>query len=386
MRLTRLTLKNWCNFKRADFKIQDRMLIIGPNASGKSNLLDALLFLKQIASPGGGFQKAVESRGGMSRIRCLAARGFNHGQVTITIEIGDDKCSRYWSYQLTFTAERRGLHRPIIKSEIVSKNGEILLERPTEKDARDPVQMTQTDLEQVTANKEFRDIFEFLKSIRYLHLVPHIIRDPERSGDRIDDPFGADFLLRIAKTRQKTRDRRLKKINEALKAAVPQLDRLELTQDKIGTWHLEARYQHWRPQGALQNERDFSDGTLRLIGLLWSLLEKGRAGGLVLLEEPELSLHSSVVGQIPAILSRVRINGGPQVIVTTHSREILYDQGLGKDEVVLLTPGTDGTETQEAKDIQDIQRLLDSGLSMAEILLPRTQPEEVHELPQRITQ
>ncbi len=386
MRLTRLTLKNWRNFKKADFKIQDRMLIIGSNASGKSNLLDALLFLKQIASPGGGFQKAVESRGGMSRVRCLAARSFNHGWVTMAIEIGDDKCSSRWSYDLTFTAERRGLHRPIVKSEIVRKNGEVLLERPTEEDDKDPEQMTQTDLEQVKANKEFRNIVEFLKSIRYLHLVPHIIRDPERSGDRNDDPYGADFLLRIAKTPQKTRNRHLKKINEALKAAVPQLDRLELKRDKMGSWHLEARYQHWRPQGALQNERDFSDGTLRLIGLLWSLIEEGRVGGPVLLEEPELTLHSSVVCQIPAILSRVRANGGPQVVVTTHSNEILHDQGLGKDEVVVLIPGADGTETQEAAGIPDIQDLLDSGLSMAEILLPKTQPEMVHELPQRITQ
>ena len=386
MRLTQLTLKNWRNFKRSDLKLQDRMLIIGPNASGKSNLLDALIFLKQVASPGGGFQKAVENRGGVSRIRCLAVRRFNHGHVTMRIEIGDDECPNHWSYELTFTAESRGLRRPVIRKEIVEKNGEVLLDRPTEEDDDDPEQLTQTALEQVRANKEFREIAEFLRSIRYLHLVPHLIRDPERGGDRNDDPYGADFLLRIAKTPPKTRDVRLKKINEALKAAVPQLDHLELKQDKIGTWHLEARYQHWRPQGALQNERDFSDGTLRLIGLLWSLIEKGRVGGPVLLEEPELSLHSSVVNQIPAILSRVRNNGGPQVVVTTHSSEILYDEGLGKDEVVLLTPGEDGTETQEAAEIQNIQSLLDSGLSIAEILLPKTKPSAVHELPRRITQ
>ena len=383
MRLTHLALKNWRNFKRANLKIQDRMLIIGPNASGKSNLLDALLFLKQVASPGG-FQKAVENRGGMSRVRCLAARSFNHGHVTMTIEIGDDKCPNRWSYELTFTAESRGLHRPVIKNELVKKNDEVLLDRPLKEDENDPEQMTQTALEQVRVNKEFREIVEFLRSIRYLHLVPHLIRDPERGGNRNDDPYGADFLLRIARTPQKTRDRRLKKINEALKVAVPQLDRLELRQDKFGIWHLEARYQHWRPQGALHNERDFSDGTLRLIGLLWSLIEKGRGGGPVLLEEPELSLHSSVVSQIPAIISRVRNNGGPQVIVTTHSNEILYDEGLGKDEVVLLSPGEDGTETQEATKIQDIQCLLDSGMSMAEILIPKTQPKAVHELTRKV--
>lgn len=64
-------LKNRRNFERTDFRVRDRPPIIGPNASGKSNPLDAL-FTKQVASPGGGFQKAVESRGGMSGMRCPA--------------------------------------------------------------------------------------------------------------------------------------------------------------------------------------------------------------------------------------------------------------------------------------------------------------------------
>ena len=42
MRLTHLTLRNWRNFKQADFDMQDRMFVIGPNASGKSNLLSLL--------------------------------------------------------------------------------------------------------------------------------------------------------------------------------------------------------------------------------------------------------------------------------------------------------------------------------------------------------
>ena len=95
-------------------------------------------------------------------------------------------------------------------------------------------------------------------------------------------------------------------------------------------------------------------------------------------------MHSSVARQIPAIISRVRNNGGPQVIATTHSSEILHDEGLGKDEVVLLTPGEDGTETQEAVEVPNIQDLLDSGLSIAEILVPKTQPAAVDELTRRI--
>ena len=94
--------------------------------------------------------------------------------------------------------------------------------------------MTQTHLEQVNANRDFREIVDYLGSIRYLHLVPQLIREPDRGGDRSDDPYGADFLLRMAKTPVKTRTRRLHRISQSLRAAVPQLDQLDLVQDEIG--------------------------------------------------------------------------------------------------------------------------------------------------------
>ena len=207
-----------------------------------------------------------------------------------------------------------------------------------------------------------------------------MLREPGRQADRSDDPYGSDFLLRIAKTPGPTRDRRLRRIGNGLKAAVPQLSQLELVQDDAGRPHLEARYGHWRPKGAKQNEHDFSDGTLRLVGLLWSLLEGKRDAGPVLLEEPELSLHSSVVRQLPSILSRFRGTGGPQVLLTTHSEEIMKDQGLGLDEVVVLEPGTEGTEAVPGASVEGAARLLQSGLSLAEILGPRTRPRRVDDL------
>ena len=380
MRLTHLTLKNWRNFKQADFDLRDRLFIVGPNASGKSNLLDALRFLRQIASAGGGFQEAVASRGGIARVRCLAARNFNHGRVTLSISIGDDDVPDEWTYEITFSAEPRGRHRPILTNEIVTKQGRRVIERPTSEDEDDPERMTQTYLEQVNVNKQFRQIVEFLGSIRYLHLVPHLIREPDRGGDRHDDPFGSDLLLRMARTPERTRIRRLRRIGEALKTAVPQLDQLELVPDEVGHWHLEARYKHWRPQPARQDERLFSDGTLRLIGLLWALLDGKRGSGPALLEEPEMSLHTSVVRQLPSLFSRTRTAGGPQVLLSTHSNEMLDDSGVGADEAVVLMLGDEGTVAMAAEAIPDVRHLLDAGMSLAEIVRPWTEPENVPEL------
>src|SRR5262249_19789143 len=149
-----------------------------PNASGKSNLLDALSFLKELASPGGGLQNAVADRGGVSKIRCLAARRYS--DLVFEVEIGEEEVE--WVYHLTLSQDNQ--RRPIVKSETVYHHGEEILRRPDENDKRDPERLTQTHLEQVSANAGFRAISEFLGSVRYLHVVPQLIREPDRHRAR----------------------------------------------------------------------------------------------------------------------------------------------------------------------------------------------------------
>ena len=54
------------------------------------------------------------------------------------------------------------------------------------------------------------------------------------------------------------------------------------------------------------------------------------------------------------------------------------------DEAVVLYPGGEGTEAVSAAAIPDIQYLLDAGLSLAEILCPRTEPESIPDLPDQL--
>lgn len=119
--------------RHADFDLRDRMLVVGPNVSGKSNRLDGLRFLRQVASPGGSFQQAVRSRGGLVRVRCLAAWNHRGGRVTRAIRIGDDEQPDRWSHEVTFSfsRERRGQHRPVGFRERVRQDGERVLERTT---------------------------------------------------------------------------------------------------------------------------------------------------------------------------------------------------------------------------------------------------------------
>jgi len=372
--ITNIKLRNWKNFGDVNAFCGKRVFLIGPNASGKSNFLDALRFLRDVAQDG--LNKAVMSRGGMKTVRYLCAR--NPSDVSLIIKIDD-----VWEYGLCFKSGNKG--EPIITKEYVDvkENGNFtrLLERPDSYDKQDEMRLTQTALQQVNVNKGFREIVDFLTSVQYRHILPQLVRDPVNFSPvpSKNDPFGRDLVSQIWNTPPKTRDSRLKKINNALIIAVPQLSNLSVEQDvTTGLPHLTIKYNHWRPNAGYQNESSFSDGTLRLLTLLWSLFSDD---GPLLLEEPELSLHEGIIKQLPGVfirLDRSRKKAARQIFITTHSEALLSDPGIGTNEVLRFEPGSEGTVIRTA-DEQDI-KLMEEGLSAAEIFMPKTRPAMIEQL------
>ena len=377
LRFTQIRLENWRNFSRVEVDLQRRVFLVGPNASGKSNFEDVFRFLCDIVAVGGGFQAAVTRRGGVSSIRCLAARRYP--DIAVRVSIGDDDQPSAWEYELCFNQDKQ--RRPIIRRERVLREGKCLLDRPDSQDEADPARLSQTYLEQVYANQQFRAMADFFRSVRYLHIVPQLVREPDRSVDKTNDPFGGDFLEQVGGKPTRTRDARLAKILTALRVAVPQLETLAWVRDDRGTAHLRGKYSHWRPQGAWQSEEEFSDGTLRLMGLLWAALD---GSGPLLLEEPELSLHPDVVRRIPPMFARALSSNRRQIIISTHSPELLEDEGIGLDEVLLLQPDKEGTTVALAGSSDEICALLqergEGGLTLGEAVMPTTRPKDVHQL------
>jgi predicted ATPase len=371
---THLRLEKWRNFYEVDIDLRPRVFVVGPNASGKSNLLDAIRFLRDVASVGGGFQEAVQRRGGVSKIRALSARRYP--DVGISVRIGDREAGDLWQYSLKFSQDNQ--RTPTITQEEVRNHGEIVLSRPDAEDGVDRERLHQTHLEQISANRDFREIAEFLASVRYLHIVPQLVREPDRSVGRVGDPYGGDFLEQLARTDRRTRDSRFGKIAGALRVAVPQLRELKLERDEItGSPHLRAQYDHWRPNAGWQSEDQLSDGTLRLFGLLWAFLD---GQGPLLLEEPELSLHPEVVRFLPSIMARIERSRSRQIFVSTHSSDLLRDPGIGLDEVMLLTPSKEGTAVSLAAEVSEVVALLQGGDSVADAVLPRAKPRLVDQL------
>lgn len=377
-RFTRLVLNNWRNFKHVEVALSERVFLVGPNASGKSNLLDVFRFLEELAIDGGGLTNALDgsNRGGIRAVRSLHAGGSS----AVHIEVDALIDSVPWRYMLvlqaTGTPQKPGPAR--VERELVVRDAEELLRRPGPDDEKDPELLLATALEQRSANAKFRVLRDFFRSVEYIHVVPQLVRQPN-TGDaqRFGKGLGTGLIEAMGETPKPMRDARLKRIQRALKTVLPQFEKLEWFKDKGGRPHLRAKYKHWRPQGGWQRESSFSDGTLRLIGLLWFL---SRGESPLLLEEPELSLHPAAVRQIPRIVARLNESTGRQVIMTSHSPELLADQGIDPSEILLLT-GTSATVVRQGSDEPRLVAAANAGVSLAPIVEAITRPADIQSLP-----
>lgn len=382
MIITRVRLQNWKNFQAIDVPLQPRTFLVGANASGKSNFLDAIRFLRDIARPAGGLQYAVSAREGVAKLRCLAARAQSDIEIEVHLADGVGGELR-WKYVLGFKHIGGGIQKSetqITKERVwdAQKCGWVV-DRTPQDEANDQEALKFTYLEQITSNKPFREVYTFFNEVQYLHVVPQLLRDADSYmlASHREDFYGRNLLERMAKTNKNTRDAYLRRIGQALKLAVPQLSNLEFIVDKkTGVPHLEARYEHWRAKGGKQRETQFSDGTLRIIGFLWALMDGNET---VLLEEPELNLHAAIVKQLAEFISRVQHRRGRvrQVIMTTHSYDLLSNEGIGGDEVLILEPSAEGTTIRPADEVGEVKAMLEAGFSVAEAALPKVAPGAV---------
>lgn len=325
MLLRSLELQNWRNFRKAAVEFQPRTFIVGPNASGKSNLLDAIRFLRDIAAEDGGLQRAVKRRGGFGSIRTLFAHGPDSSiELRLLATIDDEE----WHYSLNL--QKDADERAVVQTEVLQRGSSRVIDRDaTDEDVE---ARRQTRLQQALEGPAKEPFLRGLRSIRYAHLAPELLRTTRLHGDIDLEDFGSRFLERVFLTPKAERARRLKLVNSALKGLLPYFEKLDVERDELGSYHLRLKVKHWRSQAVAQNELALSDGTLRVIALLWEILD---GGGPLLLEEPELSLHAAAVARLPALFSKAN-ERGRQIIVSTHAFSMFREVGFAAEELVLI--------------------------------------------------
>jgi len=202
---------------------------------------------------------------------------------------------------------------------------------------------------QFTGDKypDFDRLRQEVGSWRSYYLDPRVAMREAQPPREVTDigPLGqwlAPFLYRLKETREHSK--RFQAVRRALHSAIPTIESVDVDLDRArGT--LDIRVVQ---DGTPFSSRVISEGTLRVLALC-AIAVNPWTGSLVAFEEPENGVHPRRIEVIADLLHRMAAEGGPQVIVTTHSPTLVAamvrKQRLEPDTIRLLACHRDGRVT-----------------------------------------
>ncbi len=316
-------------FEKAEF--ENPTFIVGRNGSGKSNFSDSFAFLSEaMASP---LQAVIERRGGFSAAshrRSARGRPANL-MLDVTLQNPDENTdSARYAVEL---CSRRGNDFEVAYETCVvarSDGTEDSFHRWSDRGYTHWKSSTETllpaiepralALPLVGGDKRFSTVFRLLADMRIYRIEPAAIRamqDPDGGSSLRPDGRNTASVLREIKRNSTEEDWTL--ICELLESVVP--GTVEVRPKKLGN-KLTLEFTQMRGEGRPIKFEAFSmsDGTLRVLGLMTAVFQRP-SPSLLVIEEPEASIHPGALG---AILDVLRLaSRSMQIVVTTHSPDIL---------------------------------------------------------------
>ena len=405
MKLTHIAITNWRNFAHIEFDMSSRLFVVGPNSSGKTNLLAALRFLSDVARRG--LVAASEDLGGPSRY-------IHAGADSVSFSVSADVDTRQITYDLSlrkvrviddFSLGRMRLHpsnkgipedlleaeqprilQPLVEAKPRSFSLEALLQLPvadppdgweegevdTEFPEDDCIRVEDEKLtvdgEEITDDQgagNSSTIRTMLAGIRYIHPNPKKMLE---RADRYDPDHGTGFFQHAGRFSDKQLDAVIEQIRAIMASAVPEVPNLSYLRMGLGTEVVFYSDTPVRGATGVYSHEQFSEGTLRLLGLLFDLATLPRDTSVVLIEEPETFLQASVVRSLPSLLAEVAMNRDVQMVISTHSPELIDSELVLPSQVLMLhseNGETTGELLSESSDPR-IKAVVSAGLPKSE--------------------
>lgn len=392
--ITSLRLKDFKNFADETLRVGPFTVIVGANASGKSNIRDALRFLHGIsrgytlAEIVGGFLQWAPIRGAANEIIRIGASpsglpippnpGFGLG-IELTVEEGAaakyeiEASSEIGKTGLRITYERLRMGGKTIYEKRRSAYGarqvvvgsdrriDVHLDIPALGQFPGESEVHQDEQEQI------RSINDALLGIRFFEFSPDRMREPTfpdqtRLGDQGEN-LPAVLMKICADPMRKA------VLTEWIRELTPMdVENVEFPTDPSGRVHLVIGERSGRKISAYSA----SDGTLRFLAILAAMLGKD-SSHLYFIEEIDNGFHPSRLYLLVDLIERQTAKGAVQVIATTHSPDLLSlvsDETFKNTSVTcrladthdaIIRPVADLTNAEQLRKTQGLGRLLAGG-------------------------
>lgn len=367
--IRRVAIKGYKSFRDFELKLSPLTVIFGPNSSGKSNFLDALYLISQMATRKN-LKEAFEGHRGYPYeslnyyTRPNNAEGESNGRAEMSfevdVELSPDVIARvdeivrgkrggiaqggaskklivekYLRYVITISVQmEKGYLRVeneqlgAIKSDGVPKSRKPFLERVSDKihlrmegQSHPPyfdVGLDHTIVSTALYEPHYPHIAAFREELARwatYYLVPNTLMREEVPIAEIES-LGAQGggLAAFLYTLSNKHPEDFRDFNLVLQSLLPSAPSIKALQSK--TEGLVALYLH--ENGNTFSARQISEGTLRLIGLL-AAISPSSPSSTIAFEEPENGLHPARLKMISDVLKNATLDYRKQIIITTHS-------------------------------------------------------------------
>ena len=324
MKLERLRVENYRSLHELDLRLNSLNLLIGSNASGKSNILDTLRFLAQGVQEKD-FSRAVVTRGNVVQV---AWKGEIADSVSIQIDVSEGNQHFEWSVKLRkrgFDFEgAESLHRSDSNKHLLSSErgkGWWWSEESSTKVKLSLPQQSGCALAAAAVDTSFpgRAVADFVSRWGFFDPAPLVLRGPtfpNDEGPRLDHVGHnlAGRLFAIKESKHEVFERIVSATNDVL--GVPERIEFRQREDDGRTYFVQTEAGLNFPVHQLQA----SSGTLRMLALMTALLGEEDIA-LVGIEEPENYIHPNALEAFARYLQLAKDK--TQILITTHSPLLL---------------------------------------------------------------
>jgi len=355
-------VENFLSLDKVQVDFGKLTLLVGPNASGKSNIVKTLTLLSGIGR---------ENHGGDIRTICKKYLGVEsirqvfydpHREVKLRLNLESD--NQDVSYSISFNSDGTINKEEIfLKIPLLTRSAQhaSYMDKKGKFRKISPLRSSVPAINQISPFQEshfvIEKVKEVLRNIRTYAFEADKIRSDSSSGFNLDLSRDGSNLAQALHSLLTYKRKSFLEVEDIMKQLIPEIEEINVPPTKDG----KRVYLSIKEKGIPEplKYHNISDGTLRILAFVTALYLEST---IIAFEEPENCVHPYLFETVVDLCRK----SPTQVVMTTHSPYLL-NKASEPEEVLLVEKENGRTKVKPVEDLDKARRLLEEGIPLGEI-------------------